>query len=557
MLSGERRNVIIGRVQAVGSVSVHELAELCQVTEATIRRDLGSLQRAGHLERFHGGAVGRGIPVMPAPREDQAPVPHLDGLILAPVQENSARALRERLQRRGAPVVAESAPQPGLPYVGPDDYAAGLDLGRWTANELNKRRRHPRVLCVTHRHLANTQMRSKGFVEGLRQGMASPPEVYNADGGGLYSEAYEAARDALRSHPEVNAVFGVNDDSILAAIQAHRDLGCDPRDLIAVSIGVEGRTLLEALAQGAPLRASVALFPEVVGARLVDAVVSALAGDRPEPIPPTPHALLTPRTLGEHYRLEGGHWQPVSAPPPARKPGGPQAVGGRRIGFVIGYSTHEWYQNLARSMRQRAQQFGIEFEVLDVRKNLRSEVRELRRMVGKFAAQMVGEGERVILDASRSSVAIAQFLHGKRGISVLTNSLEVFDELRNDPALDLRLVGGEVDRKAQALVGRAACNSLENQRADKVFLSAAGLTERFGVSSLDEREAEVRLAMALAAREVIVLADHTAIGYEANHKVIGLDRVHTLITDAGVEPDKALALRNLGVKVVIAGEMNQ
>jgi len=57
MLAAERQEFIVRVVNERGSARVSELAELCGVTEETIRRDLDRLEEAGRLRRSHGGAV--------------------------------------------------------------------------------------------------------------------------------------------------------------------------------------------------------------------------------------------------------------------------------------------------------------------------------------------------------------------------------------------------------------------------------------------------------------------------------------------------------------------
>jgi DeoR family L-fucose operon activator len=57
MLIAERYEKILGLVDEKGSIRVSELSDICGVTEETIRRDLGSLEKEGKLRRSHGGAV--------------------------------------------------------------------------------------------------------------------------------------------------------------------------------------------------------------------------------------------------------------------------------------------------------------------------------------------------------------------------------------------------------------------------------------------------------------------------------------------------------------------
>ena len=68
-------------------------------------------------------------------------------------------------------------------------------------------------------------------------------------------------------------MFGINDDSILAGIQAYSDLGRDPTLLLAVAIGGEGNTIFDTLADQGSLKACVAMFPEIVGRLAIDTVL--------------------------------------------------------------------------------------------------------------------------------------------------------------------------------------------------------------------------------------------------------------------------------------------
>lgn len=55
----ERQNKILALLEERGSLNLHELIEYCEVSEATIRRDLTNLEEKNLLYRTHGGAVKR------------------------------------------------------------------------------------------------------------------------------------------------------------------------------------------------------------------------------------------------------------------------------------------------------------------------------------------------------------------------------------------------------------------------------------------------------------------------------------------------------------------
>lgn len=57
MLSIERQEQILDRLDKDGIVKVAELSKRLDVTEKTVRMDLETLENQGHLKRIHGGAV--------------------------------------------------------------------------------------------------------------------------------------------------------------------------------------------------------------------------------------------------------------------------------------------------------------------------------------------------------------------------------------------------------------------------------------------------------------------------------------------------------------------
>lgn len=567
MLLIERETKILSIIMQQGVATVHELAEVCNVTEVTIRRDLRRLESLKLLERTRGGAISpqsrsqMSGPVIASRMSDNGSrvETHADALILAPVQNRMAYTLSERAVRDQIPLVAESAPQAGATYLGPDNYNAAVELGEWTGQYVLQNLGHAFILDITQNALDNTRQRSAGFIEGVRSILGEDVRIISVDGYGLFNQAHQIATDALRLNPEINVIFGVNDDSVLAGIAAYQDLGHSLDNLLAVNVGGEGKTLLDNLQHDGPLKACVALFPEIVGRMAVDVVLRQWAGEVVGDAVITPSALITRETLSSYYTSSRTGWtlKPNVAKDVVaafdRMP--VDAVRGKRLSFVIHYRTHEWYQNVAQAMQSRADEVGIELSVVDVTENFRAEIRDLRRMIGKLAASYVEDGDTIILDTGTTTSAMAQFLRGFNDLTVITSSIDVFQRLREVPGITLMMTGGVFDPETASFIGRGPHLLLGEIRADKLFLVAGGVSVSFGISCINMQEAEVRRSMIRSSREIILLADHTVLDTESNVHVGGLDVVDTIITDPGVSSSQRLAFSQQGIKLIVAGRM--
>ncbi|GAB3179776.1 DeoR/GlpR family DNA-binding transcription regulator [Nesterenkonia halophila] len=74
LLAPERHDRILARLRTRTTATVQEISDELEVTKETVRRDLDALERAGSLERIHGGAVlaGSGVRAETPWRERQS-----------------------------------------------------------------------------------------------------------------------------------------------------------------------------------------------------------------------------------------------------------------------------------------------------------------------------------------------------------------------------------------------------------------------------------------------------------------------------------------------------
>jgi DeoR/GlpR family transcriptional regulator of sugar metabolism len=135
---------------------------------------------------------------------------------------------------------------------------------------------------------------------------------------------------------------------------------------------------------------------------------------------------------------------------------------------------------------------------------------------------------------------------------VITNALPVLQALHNCPGVTLLATGGLLRRGHDTFSGPTAEQSLRDLRADKLFLTATGITPDFGLSHGNLAEVATKQAMIRAAREVILLADHTKFGQEAVAQIAPLSAVSRLITDNALVASTRLDLTQMGIEVIIA-----
>ena len=576
MIPSQRDVAILSALQQRGVVTVSEICAMCRCSPVTARRDLERLEQQGLVMRTHGGAMFPSVARQPSPsvhwhiaqETRTALLDHCDVLVVSPTETLALTMLLQRARRKGIPIIAESnTHENAVTTISIDDYRAGADLGRWVGTHAQKIVGEKiEVLLIAAKHLPNCEARARGFAEGLHSSLPGTYTLLKVDGEGLWQRAYQIAADAFLVHPGINVICGVNDDSALAALEAYRATGRDERQLLVVSFGLEGDRARDALSSGGPFRASIAMFPEVVGRACIDAAVCAYHRCALPQYIITPHALVTSESLEQYYRREGhnGAWS-LNWPVVTRLPSASTAyslLGGcqdrpkpRRVGLVVIFSEHDWYRNIQRTMRAYAHSLGIHLQSVDASQDAAQEIDMLKRSIGRAAARLVNAGDTIILDSGRTTAYLAQYLRGRQNITVITNSVPVLAELGNEPGITVVATGGTLRRESMALSGPAAEASLYDLRADKAFITGTGVSLDFGLSNTNIQEATVKLMMVKAAREVILLADHTKLGVESLVKVAPLQMIHRLVTDAGINPQLRWAFIERGIEVTTVDEL--
>ena len=554
MITEEREAAILSLLRKRGVASIHAMLEQCPgVSAVTLRRDLSRLEGQGKLRRTHGGAVQVEPAAAAVPADDIQRT--FDGLVLPPVSGRWAHTLRQQAMRRGTPFLAESAPQVGGIYLGPANYAAAHRLGAQAGREHGARSATAEVLLVALEALPNTRERVEGFIAGFADAFPGKLVAHRVDGRGIFKEAIRQTTDAMRTHPGIDVVFGVNDHTILGALEVAGKLGVS---VVGYSVGGEGGALFDELAQGGTLRATLALFPEVVGRLAIDTICRRFAGEDVGDAVITPAEILTPETLADFYDHDGDQWrlrpEVMARMCDGRLYSGP-SVAGRSVGFMLHYPSHEWYRNLAAAMRQRAAEFGLVFTARNAEDEVAEQLRGIKRIIGAAAAAAVRPRETLLVDGGECSRYFAEALKvSQRELTVVTNSLAVLEILANTPGIKILLTAGEYQSATRSLVGPSVGALLETIRVDKAFVSPDGVSPSFGLSFEDERAALVCRRFCDAAREVIVLADHGVVGLESNVQAVRPKQLHTVFTDAGTLSSHRLDLSSAGLRVIVADE---
>jgi DeoR/GlpR family transcriptional regulator of sugar metabolism len=178
--------------------------------------------------------------------------------------------------------------------------------------------------------------------------------------------------------------------------------------------------------------------------------------------------------------------------------------------------------------------------------------RAAKQAIGRAAAALVSDGETIILDSGSTTTEVAANLFGRRGITVITNALNIALMLGGEPGFDVHMTGGHFKAPTLSLSGEKSAEYFRGLYAQKLFLATAALDPESGLTYPALSDIAVKRAMIESARTIYLVADSSKIGARSFCVLGGLEPVDALVTDAGISEAQKHAIEATGVEVIVA-----
>lgn len=240
---------------------------------------------------------------------------------------------------------------------------------------------------------------------------------------------------------------------------------------------------------------------------------------------------------GQLIRTHGGAVPLPSQEAPAEAPGGQPLPLDDELGL-----THLGKRPLDRALGAGQLSFSV-------RERTRVQAKE---RIGAAAAELVSDGEAIILDGSTTVWHMARALLARRDLTVLTTGLYAALELLRSPSISVMLPGGPVWREAVAVVGAYDRDIWKQGNFQRAFIGGRGFSLQEGLTDPNPDEVALKRQIVGVVREVNVLVDASKFGKISFASSAKIDEIHRVITDRDAPEDFVAALRDRGIEVILA-----
>jgi len=203
-------------------------------------------------------------------------------IIVCPVNSKGIGPAIEKASQAKIPVFtadikADSGPV--VSHVASDNFLGGKLAGEYMAKALGRK---GKVAVIDQPIVESAIQRVLGFEEVIKQ----HPEmqiVAKPNGDGVRDKAMKAAEDLLQGFPDLQGIFGINDDSALGALSAIESSGRKGIMVMGFDAIPEARA---AILRDSALKADVVQNPKVIGQTTIETIDRHLRGEAVPPLIP-------------------------------------------------------------------------------------------------------------------------------------------------------------------------------------------------------------------------------------------------------------------------------
>lgn len=153
------------------------------------------------------------------------------------------------------------------------------------------------------------------------------------------------------------------------------------------------------------------------------------------------------------------------------------------------------------------------------------------------AVRLLQPQQTIFIDAGSTNYAIARAIPRDIEVTVVTNAPAIAAALADHERAKVIVLGGIYNGALGSVGGNTTVEAVEAIYADLVFLGSCAIDVAFGVSALDAVEAEVKRAMVMQSRAVVVAATTDKLGLAAPFRIARPEALTHLVVEADADPD--------------------
>ncbi|MDL2229092.1 DeoR/GlpR family DNA-binding transcription regulator [Treponema sp. OttesenSCG-928-L16] len=174
-----------------------------------------------------------------------------------------------------------------------------------------------------------------------------------------------------------------------------------------------------------------------------------------------------------------------------------------------------------------------------------------RVAIGKLTADLVCEGDTILLGVGTTMVEVAKNIKHKRNLTVITYSIPAMIELINSD-VDVYLLGGKLNKDELVMTGSLVRDTLCKFYVDKAIVGASGITFDEGISDYSSEDTSLTKLITGRTDKVILAAHSAKFGVNAFAMECTLRDIHVVVSDTNLSEEYRHGICEMGIELFLA-----
>ena len=172
-----------------------------------------------------------------------------------------------------------------------------------------------------------------------------------------------------------------------------------------------------------------------------------------------------------------------------------------------------------------------------------------KNAIAEYAAGLIKQGETIILDTGSTTEKIVPFIPKNFHLTILCSNMNILTKLYRRTDIQIILAGGIYHPDTQLFECPEGIEFIQGIRAQKVFLSAAGIHSSLGITCANQYEVPGKQALLSSSMEHILVADSSKFGSVKSAFFANLSDLDVIITDNELPKAWRETILDLGIKL--------
>jgi DeoR family deoxyribose operon repressor len=171
--------------------------------------------------------------------------------------------------------------------------------------------------------------------------------------------------------------------------------------------------------------------------------------------------------------------------------------------------------------------------------------------ISRKAASLIEPNDVIVIDTGSTTENLPKFIAENMPLTVICYALNILFNVYENKNWKLIFPGGYFHGDTLMLESPEGIEMIKRIRVNKSFISAAGVSEKLGVTCATAYEKETKRAVIESSDKKILLVDSTKFGKIKISHFADLTDFDIIITDTGISKEFVNIIKNIGIKLYI------